>query len=195
MQFNPDQMVGAIGSCLCRYGINLIWTKSDADGVRVIRALFPHLQDAKMVEGAPQSYTMLTGDMSDLRALWGTKEYRDDSIARDAASLIKNGTNIVWVYSEALGLRALAKMFKKINEGKYEQPRRKLIKRSGAGRSNDLLRTYLRVDGTLADSLLESAKRANKGVLRYIMEEPDSMLLIHPGMGKITLKKVRDLIG
>lgn len=195
VKFDPDQMIGAIGSCLCRYNINLIWVRTDADMVRCIRALFPHLKNIKVPLERPQSYTMLTGDMATLRELWGTKEYRDNSIGKDIASIIANGTNIVWTYSEGFGLHALAKMFKKINEGKYCAPRKKLVKKSGAGRSADLLRNFLRIEGNLAASLTRAAKQKKKGVLRYIMESPNEVLLGHSGMGPVTLKRIRSMIG
>ncbi len=195
LDFNPNQMLGALASCLCRYNLNVIWTRTDADGVRILRALFPHLKDTVVEADKPQSYTLLAGDMPTLRGLWGDRDYKDGELAHDIAAMIKEGTNIIWVYDESLGLRALSKMFKKINEGKYGAPRKRIVKKSGMGRSTDLLRTYLRIEGSLAKSLLKEAKRKHVGVMRYILEAPDSSLLVHPGMGNVTLKRVRELIG
>jgi len=190
--FDPNQFIGALGSCLCRYNINVFWVQDDTEIMRLCKILLPLLKDVVVAADRPQTYTMLAGHIDSLRSKWsvGNRE-----LAESVANIIKAGSNVIWVYDNYWALRATAALFQKINEGKYCAPRDRLVKKSGMGRSTDLVSSYLRIEDNLAASLVKAAEKKKKGVIRYIMDSPDYELLGHSGMGPVTLKRIREMLG
>lgn len=184
---NEETVVGAMASCMCRYRVNIIWVQDDSDAVYTITQLFPHLQQYNPASTVDGNFMLVGGhSLPEGRAI----------VMENMAEIIgEHGVNICWPYNMTVGMRIMSKMFRKINEGKRGQPRQRIIKDKTNSRSVDIIRNFLRVEPALAKSLVTTAQTKEKGVFRYIMEAKDSELIAHPGMGKVTLKRLREIVG
>lgn len=184
---NDETVVGAMASCMCRYGVNIIWVQDDTDAVYTMTQLFPRLQRYDP-ELTTDDKFMLVGGHS-------LPEGRSAIMDNMAEIIGEHGVNVCWPYNMQVGMRIMAKMFKKIGEGKRGQPRQRVLREKTKSRTVDIVRNFLRVEPALARSLVVTAQEKNKGVFRYIMEAKDSELIAHPGMGKVTLKRLREIVG
>jgi len=187
---NEKTVIGAMGSCMCRYAVNVIWCRDDTSMVAIMTQLFKELKKytPKDYDG---NFMLLSGTTSDLSKMGDQRK----EVIKVVAEIISEGVNIMWTYDHNVGLRVMSRMFHKINEGKRGQPRRRMIKKDAGGRTANLVRNYLRVEPALARSLVRAANKDGVGVMRYILETPNSTLLSHPGMGNVTLKRLRELVG
>ena len=188
---NEKTVIGAMASCMCRYAVNVIWTPDDTQAVMIIIQLFRELEKYTPKE-YDNSFLLLTGTVSELSKMG---ERRKEVISTVAEIIGKEGVNVMWSYDNTVGLRVMSRMFHKINEGKRGQPRRRMIKHDTGSRTADLVRSFLRVEPALAVSLTQAARKKKMGVMRYILETPNHNLLSHPGMGNVTLKRIRELVG
>lgn len=184
---NEETVVGAMASCMCRYGVNIIWVNDDSDAVLTMTQLFPRLQRYTPNPTVDGNFMLVGGHI--------LSESRRDVMENMAEIIGEHGINICWPYNMTVGMRIMAKMFKKIGEGKRGQPRQRVIKDKTNSRSVDIIRNFLRVEPALAKSLVITAQTKEKGVFRYIIEAKDSELIAHPGMGKVTLKRLREIVG
>lgn len=189
-----NTVIGAIASCVCRYGVNVIWVHNDVEAVLVMTQLFGEISMGyKRPNGElPINFLMLPRSVSDLRKE-GNK--RKEIVKRIAEIICNERVCVFWANDTTVSLSVMSRMFHKINESKQGQPRKQMIKRDAGGRTANLVRNYLRVEPALAKSLIRSASAKGLGVMRYILETPNSTLLVHPGMGKVTLKRLRELVG
>lgn len=188
---NMNTVIGAMASCMCRYAVNIIWVRSDTELVAVLTELFKALRKYTPSD-KDGNFLMLSGTTSNLSKLG---EYRKDVIKGVAQMIGQEGVNVFWPYDHYIGTQVIARMFHKINEGKRGQPRKRMVKRDTGSRTADLVRNYLRIEAAMAVSLTNAAKKKKMGVMRYILETPNHILMSHPGMGKVTLKRIRDLVG
>lgn len=187
---NINTVIGAMASCMCRYAVNIIWVKNDTEIVAVITELFKALRKYTPSDD-DGNFLMLSGTTSNLSGMENRK-----SVIKGVAQMIgQEGVNIFWPYDHYIGTQVIARMFHKINEGKRGKPRRRMVKRGTGSRTSDLVRNFLRVEPAMAVSLTNAAKKKKMGVMRYILETPNHILMSHPGMGKVTLKRIRDLVG
>jgi hypothetical protein len=83
----------------------------------------------------------------------------------------------------------------KTHEGKLGIPRRGTVKKVTSSRVGDTIANLLRVEPAIAEQLVHRAKMQNKGVLKYIIETPNSELMLIGGIGNVTLKRIRELVG
>jgi len=187
---NEKTVIGAMGSCMCRYAVNIIWCEDDSAMMVIMTQLFRELK-GYTPKNFDRNFLLLSGTTSQLSKMG---EQRKEVIST-IAEIIGEGVNIMWSYEHAVGLRVMSRMFHKINEGKRGQPRQRMIKSETGSRTTDLVRNFLRVEPALAASLTSSAKKKGMGVMRYILESPNHVLLAHSGVGNVTLKRLRELVG
>jgi len=192
---NEKTVIGAMASCICRYGVNVIWVHDDVEGVLVMTQLFGEMSSGvyKKPNGElPVNFLMMPRGMSELRKEGNT---RGEIVKRVAEIICNERVCVFWANKTTVSLSVLSRMFHKIREGKQGQPRKKMIKKDAGGRTANLVRNYLRVEPALARSLVRAANKDGVGVMRYILETGNSTLLSHPGMGNVTLKRLRELVG
>jgi len=188
---NEKTVIGAMGSCMCRYAVNIIWVPDDSQMVMVMSQLYKGLELYTPKE-YDNNFMLLTGTVGQLSKMG---ESRRDVISTIAEVIGAEGVNVMWAHHPVVGLQVISRMFHKVNEGKRGKPRKRLVKKDTGNRTADLVRNYLRVEPALAISLTNAAKKRKVGVMRYIMETPNSDLLAHPGVGNVTLKRLRELVG
>jgi ERCC4-type nuclease len=125
-----------------------------------------------------------------------TKNLNEDFLFGSIASLaVRYNARILWGHNEKETIPVMVKILKKFSEGKADIPRQHTIERSTHSRTGDTIRSFLRVDPSIANALVSNAKKSNKGILKYIMEAKDSELMLISGMGPVTIKRIRELIG
>lgn len=125
-----------------------------------------------------------------------TKKINEDFLFGSIASLaVRYNARILWGHSESETIPVMVKMLKKFSEGKADVPRQHYIQRSTDSRTGDTIRNLLRVDPNIANALVSNAKKSNKGVIRYILDAPNSELMMISGMGPVTMKRIRELVG
>lgn len=154
---------------------------------------------SKQFEKVPPNYykmLMIIYPLSMLKEDFHTHNINEDFVFGSIASLaVRYNARILWGHTEQDTIPVMVKMLKKFSEGKADIPRQHTIERSTSTRAGDTIRNFLRVDPNVANALVVGAKKCNKGVLKYIMEAKDSELMLIGGMGPVTLKRVRELIG
>jgi len=187
---NEETVIGALASCICRYGVHTFWVHDDTDCARVITQFLSVLGKCKVPEDKPFSVVALQGYKVKKKS-----KLSDKDIADKLKMVVREGGCLFWGYDDLINLRVLERLYKKIGEGKFGTPRRQLVKRETGSRTADLVRNFLRVEPTLAKMLVACARRKGVGVMRYILEAPNSELLGLPGVGNVTLKRIRELVG
>jgi len=139
---------------------------------------------------------MIVYPLQMLKDDYHTKNINEDFLFGSIASLaVRYNARILWGHSEMETIPVMVKMLKKFSEGKADVPRQHSIERCTDSRTGDTIRNLLRIDPSMANALVSNAKRCNKGVLKYIMEAPNSELMLISGMGPVTLKRIRELVG
>jgi len=150
---------------------------------------------SKQFEKVPPGYYKMLMIISPLQLLKEnvhTKNINEDFIFGSIASLaVRYNARILWGHNDKETIPVMVKMLKKFSEGKADQPRSHYVPRGVA----HTIKNMLRVDMDIANTLVANAKKCNKGVLKYIMEAKDSELMLIGGMGPVTIKKVRELVG
>jgi ERCC4-type nuclease len=150
---------------------------------------------SKQFEKVPTGYYKMLMIISPLQLLKEnvhTKNINEDFIFGSIASLaVRYNARILWGHCVKETIPVMVKMLKKFSEGKCDQPRSHYVPRGVA----HTIKNMLRVDMGIANTLVANAKKCNKGVLKYIMEAKDSELMLIGGMGPVTIKKVRELVG
>lgn len=192
---NEKTVIGAMASCICRYGVNVIWVNDDVEAVMVMTQLFGTIADGsyKRPDGIQSDkFLMMPRNTTNLI---GEGVWRKEIMEKMAEVICNEKVCIFWANDLTLSLSVMSRMFHKINEGKQGKPRRSRIKHDTGNQISDLVRNFLRVEPALATSLVNSARQEGVGVMRYIMEVPDHILLSHPGVGNVTLKRLRELVG
>lgn len=192
---NESTVIGAMASCICRYGVNVLWVSNDVEAVMIMTQLFGTIAKGayKRPNGElPVNFLMMPRSTGSLIS----KEVRRKAVMEKFAEVICNEKVCVfWGNDETVSLSVMSRMFHKINEGKQGKPRQRRIKRDTGNKTTDLVRNFLRVEPALAASLVNSAKKKGVGVMRYIMDVPDHVLMSHSGVGNVTLKRLRELVG
>lgn len=139
---------------------------------------------------------MIVYPISRLHEDFHTKNINEDFVFGSIASLaVRYNVRVLWGPNEHDTILTMVKMLKKFSEGKADQPRQHAVENNTSSRAGNLIRSFLRVDPHIADMLVKNAHAANKGVLKYIMEAKDSELMLIGGMGPVTIKRIRELVG
>ena len=161
----------------------------------VMTQLFPVMNNGayKKPNGTlPENFLALPRSTTDLMK---EDNSRSEVMEKVAEIICNERVQVLWGTVDTVSLATVSRMFHKINEGKQGQARKRMMKNDAGSRTANLVRNYLRVEPTLAKSLIRSANTKGVGVMRYILESKNSTLLAHPGMGNVTLKRLRELVG
>jgi len=154
---------------------------------------------SKQFEKVPEGYykmLMIIHPLSMLKEDFHTKNINEDFVYGSIASLaVRYNARILWGYTERETIPVMVKMLKKFSENKADVPRQHTIGKGAGSRVGNIIRNFLRVEPGIASALVANSTRCNKGVLKYIMEAKDSELMLISGMGPVTIKRIRELVG
>lgn len=153
----------------------------------------------KQVDKMPDSYykmVMIIGTIEQLLADKHFKDYPENRVYGAVASLmVRQNVHVLWGMDHKSTVPVLYKVMKKVSEGKWGKPRVYYVKHTTKTRAGDLLRNFLRIDANIANAIVRRAKKKKMGAIRYILEAKDSELMMISGVGPVTLKRIRELVG
>lgn len=154
---------------------------------------------SKQFEKIPAGYfkmLMIVYPMHKLKEDFHTKNINEDYVYGSIASLaVRYNVRVLWGHMETETIPVMVKILKKFSEGKADIPRQHYVPHTTETRAGDTIRNLLRVEPGIANALVSNARRCNKGVIRYILDAPNSELMMISGMGPVTLKRIRELVG
>lgn len=140
---------------------------------------------------------MISGTMDALRSSPHIKVRNENAIIGGMASCVVryNLRCLLWGNNDAEIVPVMVKVVQKIDEGKSGLPVANRIKHVTKSKAGDNLHNFLRIDPSSCTKIVENAKKQKKGLIRYILDAQDSELLMIDGIGPVTLKRIRELIG
>jgi len=139
-------------------------------------------------------YLLISGNLEDAFAFYKQRGITVEVkavLGAIASASVRYGVNVVWnLTSDEELLYVAVKMAEKITEGKFRMPRRLRLRQIHENRKIAHIAAILRVSVRVAEELYKRF-----GGLKNILLASDEELYVVPGIGKATLKRIREIIG